>query len=136
MPRLLEQADLAGIEGALAQFRERLARNRHGRLVVAKLNSHRAEAQRLVNTARQVSATWQRCRGPAFIQHFIKNLRNPAHRIPLMIDGVTLEELLIRMRTILARHGSPALVRDMARYGDFAIAALSGICNLHDLIDA
>jgi hypothetical protein len=136
VPRILDRADLADMEGTMATFRLRLARTRNGRRVVAMLDEHRAEAQRLVNTTRQVSATWQRHRGPAFIQHFIKNLRDPAHRIPLMIDGVALEELLIRMRTMLARHGSPALVRDLARYGDFTIAALASVSNLHELIDA
>lgn len=92
------------------------------------------EAQRLVNTARQVSATWHRHRGPAFIQHVIKNLRDPAHRIPLMIDGVTMEELLIRMRAALTRHGGATLRRDLARYGDFVVPALTDVSDLHRLL--
>lgn len=133
-PRLLDRADIEDIEGALTRLKRRLARTRHGRLAAAKLDEHRVEAQRLVNTARQVSATWHRHRGPAFIQHAIKNLRDPAHRIPLMIDGVTMEELLIRMRAALTRHGGATLRRDLARYGGFVVPALTDVSDLHGLL--
>jgi hypothetical protein len=136
VPRLLDRADIEDIEGALARLKRRLAQTRHGGLAAAKLDEHRVEAQRLVNTVRPVSVTWQRYRGPAFIQHAIKNLRDPAHRIPLTIDGATLEGLLTHMRAILARHGSTALRRDLARYGDFAVATLAGVSDLSVLLAA
>jgi hypothetical protein len=133
-PRILDVADIADIDASMARLRNRLSETPRGRLVAAKIDEHRAEAARLVNTVRHVAATWQRYRGPAYIQHFIKNLRNPAHRIPVMIDGVTLEELLEHIRAVLLRYASPALHRDLSRYGMFAVAALSGLSTLHDVI--
>jgi hypothetical protein len=111
-----EQALDRGREGAAAQLRE----SRVGRLILAKLRQHGSEVRKLVARDRRAQATWHRLQGSAFVQHIARNLRNPRHRIPLSINGVTREQLIVEMADVLAA-GSPALQRDIARYRELVI---------------
>jgi hypothetical protein len=105
--------------------RRRLESSLLGARVASAVEEHRREVVDLVNGCRPVTVAWRRQHGPAFVAHLLKSIREPDHRIPPEVDGVTLDELVGRMTETLARHGSPGLrtaidadgarVRDAAR---------------------
>jgi hypothetical protein len=136
MPPAALDWDLPDVDVAIARLRSDLMTTRRGALVMAKFAEHRAEASRLVNTVRHVTATWVRYQGPAFMHHCVRSLRDPAHAVPATIDGVSFAELLGQMRRMLSRYGSPRLRRDIRRLGGFAIDLLTGVDKVHDLPDA
>lgn len=135
MPPAIAGIDGPAVVAAVESLHHRLKERRHGSLVVAKFNQHRAEASRLVNTVRNINATWIRYRGPAFANHCARSLREPAHAIPHSIDGMTFPELLEQMRSMLLRYGSPTLRRDIVRLGPFAIDLMTRVIGIHDLPD-
>ncbi len=128
-------SDRPAVTAAMQQLQDRLKATRRGALIVTKFGRHRAEASRLVNTVRNVSAIWIRYRGPAFMHHCAQSLREPAHAVPRTIDGVRFADLLEQMRRMLLRYGSSALRRDILRLGPFAIDLLSRVERIHDLPD-
>jgi hypothetical protein len=117
----------------IEQLWGRLAERRHGALITAKFEEHRREAGRLVNAVRRVSATWIRCQGPAFMRHVLRNLGDPSHRIPRVINGASFADLLRQMPPLLQRYGSVRLRRDLRRLGPFGIKLLTRVNSVHDV---
>lgn len=132
-PEFATAFDRPSLEAAIQQLWASLRQRRHGPLIAAMFNEHRAEAMRLVNTLRHVSATWARHQGPAFMRHCIASLRDPAHCIPDAINGVRFADLLMQMQAMLLRYGSRGLRRDLRRLAPFTIGMLAGMHSVHDL---
>lgn len=84
-----------------------------GRKIADKVHQHRQEVFQLVRNNRPVMVTWHRCQGPAFIAHCLKNVKDPNHRVPLEIEGISRKILIKKMAGILKKYGSEALVRDI-----------------------
>ncbi len=135
-PALASGFDREGMEAAIERLWARTSERRHGALIAAKFDEHRREVGRLVNTERRISATWIRGQGPAFMHHLLISLRDPAHRVPNVINGATFADLLRHMQPLLAQYGSNRLRRDMRRLGPFAINLLTSMNNIYDLPDA
>ncbi|WP_434419463.1 hypothetical protein [Nannocystis pusilla] len=90
----------------------------------------------LINTNRRVTVAWHRHKGPGFVNHLVKNVRDPDHPIPGEIDGVTREALIRTMARVLSEHGSAALVEAAANHLDKALEYARRADSLHDLADA
>jgi len=82
---------------------------------------HQHEVVRLVNHKRAVTVAWQRHKGPAFVAALARSGRVARYRVPLEIEGVTREQLLLSMERALHKHGSTALKRDMERHREEAL---------------
>ena len=113
-------APATAAEYRLERGRQRIAdalrTSRMGRLLLGKIGQHRVEARRIVLGNRRAQVVWQRHQGPSFILHCVENMRDPAHRIPTTINGVSRIDFIRAVAAILTRYGSPALVRDVARF--------------------
>lgn len=107
-----------------------------GRRIADVLLAHRSEILNLIHTNRRVTVAWHRHKGPGFINHLVKNVRDPDHSIPQEIDGVTREALIRTMARVLSQHGSAALVEAAANHLDRALDYAQRADSLHDLADA
>jgi hypothetical protein len=106
------------------ELRAALRARRHGKLVLGLIARHRVELQRMFRLVRAIAATWRNLDGPAWAHHVARSLREPAHVIPDVINGVTRDRLVDGLLPLVAAHASPALHRDLARHGAWARNAL------------
>jgi hypothetical protein len=106
---------------AVQRLREGLRATRRGRLLLGKVGQHRREVRRLLTTVRAISAAWHELGGAAFYQHAVRSAQDPAHMIPMSINGVTRERLIDVLLPLFARHGSPELRRDIERYRSWGV---------------
>lgn len=84
-----------------------------GKEISDKVNQHRQEIYQLINHDRKVTVTWHRCKGPAFVAHILRNVKDPKFRMPIEIEGISRELLIKRMAKVLSEHGSKALANDI-----------------------
>ncbi|PCC69347.1 hypothetical protein SAMN02745121_08068 [Nannocystis exedens] len=121
--------------GHAARLRAAFLGSTDGRLIADILLTHRSEILHLVNTNRRVTVAWHRHKGPGFVNHLVKNVRDPNHPIPQEIDGVTREALIRTMARVLAEHGSAALAEVATNYLDTALEYARRFDSLHELAD-
>jgi hypothetical protein len=87
-----------------------LMRYKKGAHLMQMFATHQHEILDLVNNNREVMAAWNRYQGPAFLAQIIRSFhRNKP--IDEVIKGVRLQNLLLKMTTVLQRNGSSALVQ-------------------------
>lgn len=91
-----------------------LRRSPAGARLADEIARHAEEVIRLINHERRVAATWRRNQGPAFIRAAVDSGFVEDVRIPREVNGVRMEELLLRMADALQRHGGPELRRTIA----------------------
>lgn len=94
----------------------------------------RREVGYLVRNCRPVTVSWHRNQGPAFLTHVLNHLAGHSAAVPHEVKGVSRRELLMRMRTILAIHGSNPLREALGEYGDELLEVLSEAGTAHDCI--
>jgi hypothetical protein len=116
-------------------LRNRLEESESGRVVAALIIRHRAEVLQLINHNRRAMAAWHRNQGPAFLNRVIANSRDRNERVPLEIEGCTLQSLLAAMGDVLAIEGGPELRADVRRYRTSVLAAVADVNGVHDLVD-
>ncbi|MBE7173190.1 MAG: hypothetical protein INR73_21630 [Williamsia sp.] len=90
-------------------FAQRLQQHPAGKKWAALAAQHRTEVMHLINHERVVSVAWQRNQGPAFTAHIAKSAQDPAHVIPDNVNGISLQQLLIKMGSVLTEKGSGEL---------------------------
>jgi hypothetical protein len=132
---------LADVEGLLAAganqtsaLRDRFLATPKGTLLYETALAHSHAVIDLVNHRRPVTLAWHRGKGPAFLAHTIENVRDPAHRIPRDVEGVTREALLRRMAEALSEHGRPPLAAAIAEWLPFILTEVEAFDSLHDLV--
>jgi hypothetical protein len=86
-------------------------------------NKHHGEILQLINHSRPVTVAWQRNQGPAYVAALARSAREENYMIPHTVNGVSRENLLVRLRAVLMAHGSGTLKKDLERFGDELIAA-------------
>jgi hypothetical protein len=118
-----------------AVLRQKFHASAVGREIAAQVDRYRHEVVHLVNHCRPVTVVWHRNKGPAFVRHLIENARNPSHRVPEAIDGVSRETLMANIGAALAAHGSAGLGEAVARHRDTALALAARLDSLHDLVE-
>lgn len=120
-PGVETDPDEIAVEAGRQRIEKVLARTRLGRLLRGKLEQHRKEARRLVLGNRRAMIAWHRHQGPAFIKHFVENLRDSSHVVPTVINGVERAKVLDVMADMFIRYGSPKLRRDVEKYRPLAL---------------
>jgi hypothetical protein len=127
MPGVETDPDEIALERGRQRVEAKLKPLRLGRLLLGKMDQHRKEARRIVLGYRPALVAWHRHQGPAFVDHCVRNLRDPAHKIPTSINGIDQTALLQVMADMLIRYGSPKLRRDVEKYRDVILAHATGI---------
>jgi hypothetical protein len=94
----------------------------------------RGEVVQLVNHHRPVTVVWHRNYGPQFVAHFVKNFNDPDHKVPDTIKNVSLNELLLVMRTALLEYGSAGLKNAVNIYGDHIINKTKDCTDIETLL--
>jgi hypothetical protein len=80
-----------------------------GKTLISEMDLHQEEISRLVNRQRRVMVTWHRHHGPAFSAHCLRCLKEPDHKVPNDIEGISRTALLTAMAEVLSKHGSEQL---------------------------
>jgi hypothetical protein len=133
---LFDDPQLAAQRRAMTELRNALLEHRRGRLLVGKVNQHRRELRQMFVRVRAVAAAWQSLGGPAWYLHCARSLREPAHRIPTSINGVTRERMADVIVPLVATHASPALRNDILQYGGWARTTLLHVPTMRAVIAA
>ncbi|MEO5817898.1 MAG: hypothetical protein ABIT20_21690 [Gemmatimonadaceae bacterium] len=119
----------------LEYFEEELSASTMGREVLAVIRSHMDEVMSLVNGNRAVMVAWQRNHGPRFLTSAMDSGFSAHTPVRKAIDGVSLQQLLLRMADALQQTGSHALAATIARYAAPALTAARECETLDDLFD-
>lgn len=98
------------------------------------MERHRAEIWGLIQQRRAVTVVWHRRQGPAFVAAFHRTATVPGYRVPDVIHDVSFSGLLLSMAAALEEHGSPALKRDVRRYGGAWIQLLQDCRTADELL--
>lgn len=98
------------------------------------MERHRAEIWGLIQQRRAVTVVWHRRQGPAFVAAFHRTATVPGYRVPDVIHDVSFTGLLLSMAAALEEHGSPALKRDVRRYGGTWIQQLQDCRTADELL--
>jgi hypothetical protein len=106
-----------------------------GREVADKINQHRPEVFQLVNHARPVTVTWHRNKGPVFVAHCLRSVKEPDHEMPFEIEGISRELMIKRMANVLKEHGSDALCRDIDRWYHTVIRHINHAKKIEEFVD-
>ena len=114
-------------------LKEKLAEHEQGRLWLNIFEKHHQEILHLVNHDRQVTVTWQRNQGPAFMAHLVKSAQEPLYIVPDTVESISLQYLLIKMIAILKVKGSETLRDDIEKYGLELIGLSIGLHSVSEL---
>ncbi|MEM9544882.1 MAG: hypothetical protein AAGA77_02865 [Bacteroidota bacterium] len=92
----------------LEQLQDQLNASATGRILSELFDIHQKEILALVRKNREVMTAWHRYQGPAYLSHMsISAKRNKP--VPQEINGISLQNLLLKMTAVLKRNGSPEL---------------------------
>jgi hypothetical protein len=101
----------------LAEVEQEISATEKGLTYVEAVRRHFPESQKLVNTNRRVATVWHRNGGPQILQALVNMLQRRDEPLPREIEGRPLVDCVRRIREIIARYASPALVADLGQYG-------------------
>jgi len=88
---------------------QRLRLSPAGREVWRLVETHQEEILHLVNHERHVTVAWHRKQGPTYMAAMARSVKEPGYRLPLEIEGVSRQSMLMSMLTVLEEYGSPSL---------------------------
>jgi hypothetical protein len=131
LDRLTRVAPASGF----ADVAQRLRASEAGVTLLERLDAHRAECVRLVNTCRPVTVAWHRSESPAFMAALARSAKVPEYRIPYEIDGVSRAQALLALRSAFERNGSDELRTTIAEHGDRLLELLLRCETVDELID-
>jgi hypothetical protein len=100
----------------LEYFEKELNASPTGREILDVVRSYMDEITRLVNTNRIVMVAWQRNHGPRFLTSAMDSGFDEHTPVTKEVEGVTLQQLLLRMADALQQAGGPELKASIARY--------------------
>jgi hypothetical protein len=107
----MEEAVIEGVgtEADLARVDQMMNQSENGKALLSWYYKFQPEIIQLINTNREVGAAWQRYKGPSFLGHVLKNLRESEHPIPHEIEGYSRQNLLLKLSDVLEKNGSVEL---------------------------
>ncbi|MEO8335393.1 MAG: hypothetical protein ABI664_10490 [bacterium] len=119
----------------LEYFEEELNASPLGREMLGVIRSHMDEVTSLINGNRAVMIAWQRNHGPRFLTLAMDSGFDASTPVRKEIDGVRLQQLLLRMADALQQSGSRALAATIARYASPVMTAATDCDTLRGLFD-
>jgi hypothetical protein len=131
-PAPVELAHRRGVD----RLRAALQCSRRGRLLLGKVEQHHREVRRLLAGVRRIGVAWRELQGAAFFNHCLRSLREPGHRIPTSINGVSRDHAAGLLLPLFVEHASPALRRDIERYRAWAVSTLLLVAALDEVPSA
>ncbi len=105
-----------------------------GRRLTNLLREHVEELVDLVHHRRRVLVEWHRTRGPAFSALTLEAIADGRREMPEVVSGVSRDEMLRRMRDVLAVEGSAALKEALAENESFLLGLLAASRTVDDLV--
>jgi hypothetical protein len=129
-----EEPDVAMTAQPLDALVAQLERSDAGRDVLAFFRRHNREIDELLRTNREVKVAWNRFYGPSFTAHLVKSARDPSHRLPAEIEGVSPVNLLIRMSVVLQEEGTPELAAAVDEHTLPLLALIDGATSVSELL--
>jgi hypothetical protein len=117
----------------LEYFEKELNASPTGREILALVRSHMDEVTTLVNRNRTVMVAWQRNNGPRFLMSAMDSGFDANTPVQKEIDGVTLQQLVLRMADALQQAGSRPLAGTVASYTGLALNAANECTSLAEL---
>lgn len=117
------------------EINERFLGYEQGKLWIRLFETHRSEILNLINNERQVTVTWQRNQGPAFMAHLVKSAQEPLYIIPQTVENISLQDLITRMASVLQAKGSAALQNDIEKSGFDIIEYTSALTSINELFN-
>ncbi|MDQ3019716.1 MAG: hypothetical protein M3R36_03980 [Bacteroidota bacterium] len=116
-------------------LREKLIETERGALLVSLFETHQKETLQLINNNRKVTIVWHRYQGPAFTAHIAKSYENADYIIPQQINGISLQELLIKTSSVLKENGSFVLKQAIENHALGIIQDSYGIMTVHNFVE-
>lgn len=116
-------------------IKEKLLHYEQGKLLLNLFDTHHQEILALLNHERQVTVTWQRNQGPAFVAHLVKSAQDPLYIIPEAVESISLQHLMIKMISVLKAKGSKALQEAIEKYGVDVIEYSSGLNTVNEIFN-
>ncbi|MFD9789817.1 hypothetical protein ACFWXK_02575 [Streptomyces sp. NPDC059070] len=113
---------------------QRLGAGTAARVLLEPLLRHGPDIVRLVNQDRRTTVAWHRAQGPSWLAAFARGARVADYRLPDRIEGVTREEAVTALRTVLAERGGDALRADLSGTAPAVFAALATCPTVDDLL--
>jgi hypothetical protein len=86
---------------------------------------HHREILHLINHSRPVTVAWQRSQGPAYVAALARAVREELYQVPFAINDISREILLTKMAIVLMTHGSEPLKKDVNKFKNDLLAAVS-----------
>lgn len=118
----------------LERYAGALQRTEAGRELLAAVHENWKECVRLVNEQRECMVAWLRMKGPDFIS--LDRDLDPAapYLIRKEIDGIRLEEMLVKMEQLFRQHGSEALRRAFDRHGETVLESARTCGSMEEIV--
>jgi hypothetical protein len=117
----------------LEYFEKELGASPTGCEILRVVRAHMDEVNELVNRNRTVMVAWQRNNGPRFLMSAMDSGFDATTPVQKEIDGVTLQQLLLRMADALQQVGSRSLAATVASYTRLALRAANECASLAEL---
>jgi hypothetical protein len=116
-------------------IRARLLQSEYGKIMVYLFETHQKEVLSLINHNRNVTLIWHRHQGPTFAAHIAKSFEDENYFIPQQVKGITFQELLIKMATVLKENGSQSLKQAVESHAISILQDSFNVTNLRAFIE-
>lgn len=126
--------DLLATQRMDLDIREQLLETEKGQILVHLFEMHQKEVLNLINHNRAVKVVWHRHQGPAFTAHIANSFREENYSIPPSVKGIFLQELLIKMATVLKENGQLSLKKAIETHALTLIEDTYGAHTVSDFI--
>jgi hypothetical protein len=107
--------DTPGRFHMLSLEKDRITGTAKGLSFFNAFEQHREEIRHLVNQNKTVATVWQRNRGPAIINLFVKYIENRTHKFPLAINGRSFKDCVFNIMEVFKKFGSRDLVEEFKK---------------------
>lgn len=120
----------------LLSWKKRVEAHPRSRAIADAVARHREEVLLLINHCRPVTVAWHRGKGPAYAATIFNNVNEGKFEYPPSINGVTADQLLLRMYHALVENGSSGLREDLYSLKDDIIENIKGRSSFEEALAA
>jgi hypothetical protein len=118
----------------LNPLERKLEQSAAGQWMLRLINRHEEEMAFLINQRRAVTLAWQRKQGPAFLAALLRKAKEPDYQMPAEIEGVSRQNFLMSMATVLEDHGSASLRQTIKQHGLAVITAVAQSSEIDEIL--
>jgi hypothetical protein len=108
----------------LARLRKQALSTPAGRQLAALVSRHFSEVRGLINNNKRLAVLWHRANGPWLLRHLFEAVTYDNRHRPAELSNADQRVRLVRLLTKLRDYASPALVKDLDRFGPAMVEAL------------